>query len=533
MTRDVEPVMLSYMHVSLLVTDALIVDGTGAQKFMGSVAISQDTIVYSGPHDDTISADMTISLNGAFLSPGFIDMHGHSDLHVLRGSGMREKIAQGITTEVSGNCGMGVFPLPTEVRQGNDLAQLSADILGSYQQPWPWSTFESYASCVDACKPLTHLIVLQAHAPLRLAALHQEVNRAATESEIAQMCEMLEQSYDSGAAGFSTGLYYAPCQFAAKEELRELLQITAARDKLFAVHHRCEGDGIMASLRGVLDIALEVGVRCEISHLKVIGARSQFLVPAILDLLEAYEMAGLDIGFDQYPYTYGSTSLYSLLPPACLKIPRTELASRIKDPRQRSSIRKQMLEPDGWDSIVSLCGWDNISVVHVDGRPEMTGKRWSELADSAHCSEFDLLFDVLADLPETAVMSDITQSEDSVSTILQHRLGCFGTDALYSSEITHPRSHRAVQDLFDRYYCQLQLCEIERLVARMTSYPAQRLRLQGRGCIEPGYTADLIGFTVDASGFAIQMVITDGGPVLLDRVLTGKSTGGVLRSRIG
>lgn len=531
MTVVVEPVMLPDMHVSLLITDALIVDGTGAPKFLGSVAITGDTIIYVGPHLDTLTADKNISLDGGYLTPGLIDMHGHSDLHVLRGSAMREKIFQGITTEVCGNCGMGVFPLGETPHQRESLADLSTDILGRYRQRWPWSTFASYANCVDHSEPLTHLIGLQGHAPLRIAAMYHEVNRPATKCEVDCMCNLLHQSYDMGAAGFSTGLYYAPCQFADRAELRALLQVTSQRDRIFSVHHRWEGDGVIESLREVLDLALATSVRSEISHLKAIGKRNQQYVPAMLQLLEAYESAGLDIGFDQYPYTFGSTSLYSLLPPDCLKVPRGELSSLLRDPEQRARIRLQMLDAHDWDSIVSLCGWEDIYSVYVEGRPELTGKSWSELAASQGCSEFDLLFDVIAELPETAVMADITQSEASISLILQHRLGCFGTDALYSTEMTHPRSHRAVQDLIERHYYQLHDLTIERLVARMTSLPAKRLQLRDRGIIAQGYKADLTGFTVDASGCTIHMVITDGVPVLVESEPTGLTTGRVIRSR--
>ena len=523
--------MLSDMHVSLLITDALIVDGTGAPQFPGSVAIVDGTIVYAGPHSGTYTADAVISLAGAYLTPGFIDMHGHSDLHVLRGSAMREKLLQGITTEVFGNCGMGVFPLGTTSHQRQLLASLSTDILGSYRHPWPWSAFASYADCVDRSEPLTHLVGLQGHAPLRIAAMHQEVNRRATVNEIDCMCKLLDQSYDMGAAGFSTGLYYAPCQFADAVELRALLQVTSQRDRLFSVHHRCEGDDVMESLREVLDSALATSVRCEISHLKAIGKRNQQYVPAMLQLLEAYESAGLDIGFDHYPYTFGSTSLYSLLPPECLKLSRTSLAALMRDPEQRARIRREMLESRGWDSIVSLCGWKQISVLSVEGRPDLSGKTWTELAAAQRCSEFDLLFDVIAELPETAVMADVTQTEASLVTILQHRLGCFGTDALYSAEVTHPRSHHAVQDLIERYYQQLHVLPLERLVARMTGIPAKRLQLRDRGVIAPGYGADLTGFVVNASGCTIQMVMTDGVPVLLDGVPTGATTGSVIRSR--
>jgi N-acyl-D-aspartate/D-glutamate deacylase len=506
------------MRASYVFHHVLIADGTGAPCFAGMVAVTDHLITYVGPEQKHIIGDTEIDGRGMLLSPGFIDMHAHSDLHVLRGSGMSEKIAQGITTEVIGNCGMGVYPVPSDTQAKQALADAAADILGIYDHPWLWHDFSSYADTVDTSGVYTHLVGLQSHAPLRIAVLRNGANRRAHAQEIEQMCALLQQSYEQGAAGFSTGLYYAPCFFADRRELVSLLQVTAQYDRLFAVHHRCEGNEVENSLREVLDLAIETGVRVELSHLKAIGTKNQQKVPQLLELIESYEKQGLRVGFDQYPYTYGSTSLYSLLPPEYLQLPRQSLASALADSQNREDIRSKILHPDGWDSIVELCGWNAITILHVEGQETLNGYTLAELATRDAADPCDVLCDVLAKLPETALMTDVTQSDDSVKLILSHPLSCFGTDALYSTAILHPRSSEAVQHLFSKY----RVLPIEKMIRRMTSIPAERLQLSDRGKIAVGYLADIILM----QKAEIKFVMVDGKPVYPE---ANTARGGMIR----
>ena len=509
------------MQATILFKNAQIIDGTGSVAYNGSVAVKEDTIVAVTTEDTHIDAQQVIDLDGKVLVPGFIDMHGHSDLYVLHNPSMLEKVSQGITTEVIGNCGMGVYPLVHDPHKRTLLAQMAADILGTYTQKWPWSDFLTYKRAIDTVKCRTKVVGLQAHAPLRIAAMEGNPNRVATPNEIKQMVALLHTSYDQGAVGFSSGLYYAPCFFASEDELMALLHATAERDRLFAVHHRCEGDNVVESLREVLELALKTNVRIEISHLKAIGKRNQQYVPQMLKLLEEYQEKGLWVGFDQYPYTFGSTSLYSLLPPSFLQLPRNELMQALTDNDKRQEMRSLMESPQGWDSIVSLCGWDAISVMHIDGKEALKGKSLAVLATQYHLDPYDYLFNLLSEAPETAIMADITQSEESLQMIMDHPLGVFGTDALYSTTVRHVRSSEATRHILARYTKEMPIMPLERMIARMTKESAKRLRLADRGLITVGYKADLVvldmqkltdGESQIESG--IDMVFIDGDRVI-------------------
>ncbi|MBI9095309.1 MAG: D-aminoacylase [Sphaerochaeta sp.] len=469
--------------------NATIVDGSGHDQFVGDVAIKDDMIVKVSQGGD-IPSGMAFDATGLVLCPGFIDIHGHSDLEVLKNPAMDPKILQGITTEVAGNCGIGVYPLSDENTALHEQVQ---DILGKYS-PYAWKSFTEYEQVWSQEGSGTNMAFLQAHSPLRFLALGGNANRPATEAEVKVMCRMLEKSFREGCIGFSSGLYYAPCLFADRKELLALLHVTKKYDRLFAVHIRCEGNDVLQSIEEVLDLARLTGVRLEISHLKAIGRVNQILVPKMLAMIEHARRGGIDVLFDQYPYEYGSTSLFSLLPPHYLRLSREDLQKILKSPKERSAIKEEMQDPDGWDSLYELCGWDNISVMTLDSNKQYEGLSLTEIASLMCQGPFDSFFDLLMAEKGTALMTDITQSQDSLKRILSHPLMCFGTDALYAGDKTHPRSYQAAVHLLDKYWKQQGLLSLEVLIGKMTSEPATRLGLTDRGLIRQGYKADLVIF---------------------------------------
>lgn len=477
------------MEYDYFFRNATIVDGTGQPSFVGDVAIKDDMIMKVSPGGDLPSGTAFDATN-LVLCPGFIDIHGHSDLEVLKNPAMDPKILQGITTEVAGNCGVGVYPLSEENLALHEQVQ---DILGQYS-PFTWKSFAEYTQVWSQKGSGTNMAFLQGHSPLRYFALGGNANRPATSAEVDVMCRMLEHSFIEGCLGFSTGLYYAPCLFAGRRELLALLRVTKQYDRLFAVHLRCEGNDVLEAIEEVLDLARLTGVRLEISHLKAIGRANQLLVPKMLALLEHARMEGIDVLFDQYPYEYGSTSLFSLLPPHYLRLKREDIQEILRSPKERSAIKEKMQDPDGWDSLYELCGWDNISVITLDSNKQYEGLTLTEIASLRAQGPFDSFFDLLMTEKGTALMTDITQSQDSLKRILSHPLMCFGTDALYAGPKTHPRSYQAAIHLLDKYWKQQNLLPLELLISKMTSVPASRLGFSDRGKIMQGYKADLVIF---------------------------------------
>lgn len=466
--------------------NAEILDGSDSAPFWGDLLVESDMIQAILPPLSQVRGGYTvIDCTDKILCPGFIDMHGHSDLEVLRNPPMQPKIGQGITTEVAGNCGIGVFPCQ---RGSTFLRELCGDVLGAYPEAG-WKSFSAYT---QHWRSGTNMAFLQAHSTLRRASMEGNVNRSATDSEISKMSTFLRGSLEAGCLGMSTGLYYAPCIFSEEKELLALLKVVAEYNRLFAVHMRCEGSDILDSLKEVLSLAERTGVRLEISHLKVIGRKNQHLVDEVLSLIDHARERGLDVQFDQYPYHFGSTSLFSLLPPSYLRLPREEVQSLLMDASARTKIRSEMEHPEGWDSIAELCGWEQVSIQSLEGNRQYEMMSLSEIAREQGSDPYEVFFDILQEAKGTALMMDVTQSEDSLKKILSHPLMCFGTDALYAGALSHPRSYQSTLHLLDRYGKQETVLPLHSLIARMTGNPANRLGLKDRGFIKTGYKADLV-----------------------------------------
>lgn len=485
-----------------LLKNATIIDGNNNQEFIGSIYIKDEKIYKISKNEQIIDNSYEIiDCTNKYITPGFIDVHGHSDLQIIRSSNMKGKIQQGITTEIGGNCGIGPFPIDLNdkgiVKAIHDLTK---DVLGSYD--YNFFDFESFCTEANKNTPNTNILFFQSHTALRANAIKGNPNRVATDQEIKKMCNLLDISLTQGCIGLSTGLYYAPCLYADQKELIELLRIVKKHNKIFATHHRCEGDYIIDSIKEVINLAKITEVQLEISHLKAIGVDNQKYIDEILNLIDSAKEEGVNIGFDQYPYEYGSTSIYSLLPPEYLKLSIEKLKEALNNKKEREKIKENIKKGEGWDSIIKMCGFDNIFAMYLETQRDLENKSIRDIAQlfynkSDEDSCFDAFFDILQKEKGTALMIDITQSFESMEKILNHPLMCFGTDALYSgseesSLPTHPRSYQAAVHLIDTFYKKRKSIDLISLIYNMSGKSAKRFNIKNRGVIKEGNFADLV-----------------------------------------
>ncbi len=471
-----------------LFKNGLVIDGTGSKPVKADVLVDGETIADIADSIE-VANTQTINLEGKILCPGFMDIHAHSELEALRDPAMIHKIQQGITFDLSGNCGIGVFP-----RKLTD-APVFADILGHYNGTWNWTDFEDFQAQL---KPGINMSFLQSHSMLRMAAIEGNPNRVATAKEIEVMCSLLYEALSQGCMGLSTGLYYAPCLFANEEEIISLLKVVKKHDGLFTVHHRCEGDEILSSIDEILGYVRKTGVKLEISHLKAIGKANQDKVDTILEKIHKFREEGFDVCFDQYPYEYGSTSLFSLLPPFLLRLEKKELSQALASMKNNAQLREkaisEMMNPQGWDSIVQLCGWDNITITSLESSPENNGLTLAQAAKKLGKDPFDALFYLLAKENELALMTDVTQSTENLRKIFKDPLMHFGTDALYTGSAAHPRSANAAIHLLETMCKTSNTATYEEAICKMTSKVATRLGIKDRGQIAKGMKADIVVF---------------------------------------
>lgn len=421
-----------------------------------------------------------IDLKGEKISPEFLDFHEHSEFYSFFDPSLLWKRKQFVRASVLGNCGISVYPLV----KGKEalLEENVRSILGE----WPsldgkkiyWKDLNEFQDVLKKRGVNNRLLFLTGHSALRIAAMEGNPNREASDAEIEKMCAFLQEMIDQGSIGFSTGLYYAPCIFASRKELLSLLKVVSKNNAIFAVHIREEGNRLLESLEEVISLSKEAGCRLEISHLKAIGKKNQKKVDAALYLIENARSEGLDVMFDQYPYTYGSTSLFSLLPPDVLRLSEVDMINTLKNKNERERIKNEMLFPKNWESIAELCTFKNVFIQALGNTNEYDNLSINSIAIKQNKDPFDVFFDCLIESDGLALMKDTTTTDESIKKIYTHPLSIYASDSLYAGNSWHERSKKCTLKSLDIARDIRPFYPLSLSVHRMTGKGAMRLGLE-------------------------------------------------------
>ena len=432
--------------------------------------------------------------HGASACPEFLDFHEHSEFYSYNCPSLDAKRRQHIRGSVVGNCGISVYP----VVKGRESVLM--DSVLSTLGVWPeedgkkvmWKDLDGFKTVLKNRGVSNRLYFLTGHAALRIAAMEGNPNRPATDKEIDRMCGYLKDMIDQGSIGFSTGLYYAPCLFASEKELLSLLKVVSSTSTLFAIHIREEGNRVVESIDEAISLAQKASCRLQISHLKAVGERNQIKVPIMLYQIEKAHKNGLDVMFDQYPYTYGSTSLFSLLPPSALALTKDELMTNMKDKKWREATKYEMENSNGFESIAELCTFDNIFIQALGNTKEYDGMSISSIAKSLGKDPYDAFFDILLSSSSLAVMKDTTTNIDSLKQIYTHPLSIFASDSLYAGDNWHERSTNCVFESLSLDVKFRPKTSLYSSIARMTGRGSTRIGEQKYFTIAPGSVINLV-----------------------------------------
>lgn len=526
----------------LLFRNATLVDGSGAPLRRADVAVVGDRIAAVGPELDCSSGQI-IDADGLVLAPGFIDIHGHSDMTLFRHPLMKSKAFQGVTSEVIGNCGLGLFPL----RLGGE-AELAAYLrLHDYSLPEggiTWHDLAGYAERVDSEGLGINVAPLVGHAPLRNAVMGMN-DRAPSLDEQTRMELLLDTALRQGAWGMSSGLIYPPGSYAATDELLSLARVLARHNALYTSHIRSESDGIDAALDEALTIVRGSGARLQVSHLKAMGGSNRGRAREFLARLAAARGEGIDVGADQYPYSASATTLTAVVPQRAHAGGAAALLARLAD----SALRAE-LEAEIGREMARREGAEGIVVTGCTRNRQLSGLSVAAIAERWGCP------------PETAVVRLILEergnvgaiffsmAEADVATILADSLVAVGSDGhaltveADGHQPTHPRSYGSFPRVLGRYVREERLLPLETAIHKMTGLPASRLGFRERGLIRPGYVADLVLFDpatiADTATYAephryatgVAHLLVAGRFVIKDGSLTGERPGRVLRKNV-
>jgi N-acyl-D-amino-acid deacylase len=474
-----------------------IMDGTGNPWYAGDVAIADGRIVAIGKIPAGI-AKRVIEANGMVVAPGFIDMLGQSETALLIDNRSVSKLAQGITSEVTGEGG--------SIAPQNALTIAAAQpSLDPYHLKIDWTTLDQYWQRLAKKGTPINIGTYVGAAQVREAVLG-DVNRAPTAQELEKMKALVEQAMQQGALGISTALIYPPGHYAKTEELIELAKVAARYGGIYATHMRSEGQNEVAAVREALRIGQEAGLPVEIFHLKVSGKSRAGKMVEIVRMIQQARDRGQDVTADMYPYLAGATALASSLPPWVAEGGMDKLLARLRDPAVRQRIKTEMSSTGErtWENLYLDSGGAPGVMVASVVNPELkqyTGKTVAEIAQAQKKDPLDALMDfVLGDKGLSGALYFIASEED-LQTGLRQPWTSIGLDAnelsldgpLFEPH-THPRSFGSMPRFLGHYVRDLQLIPLEQAIRKITSLPAQREHLVGRGLIKEGFFADITIF---------------------------------------
>ena len=471
----------------LLLRGACVVDGTGRPGATGDIAITGDRIVAIGDLHD-VAAERVMAAGGLVAAPGFIDVHTHDDRALLSNPAMAAKTSQGVTTVVTGNCGISLAPL-VPMRE----MPMTFDLLGGPEW-FRYDDFDSYLADCSSKPAAVNAIALVGHSTLRFGTM-PTLDRAANQQEIGAMQERLAQAMAAGALGFSSGLYYPTSRAAPTEEVVALAKVAGAHGGLYATHMRDEGDGVEDSVEETLLIGREGGLPVLISHHKMIGPQNFGRSVQTLARIER-AMQEQRVALDVYPYVAGST----------------------------------VLDPKRCD------GRMRVMVTWSRSHPEMAGQDIDAIAKTWNCHPVEAAERLL---PAGAIYFML--DEDDVRRILAFPHTMIGSDGLPHDQHPHPRLWGAFPRVLGRYARELGLLTLEEAIRRMTSLPAAYLGLEDRGVLRSGAYADIVLLdpmqVIDRATFehpvqpadGIAMVMVNGHVVWQNGAPTSERPGRTLR----
>ena len=525
----------------LKIEGATVIDGTGRAGSRADVGIQGERIAAVGDLSRDRGARV-LNAAGRALTPGFIDMHSHSDWRLWGNRRAESKIRQGVTTEVVGNCGFS--PAPTSTAFLEEMRRFALYVPAGMD--FAWRSFGEYLRAFDREGIALNVVPLVGHGTLRVAAMGF-ARRAPTADELAAMQRMMDEAMEEGAWGLSTGLIYAPGSYATTDEIVAIAKVAARQRGFYASHIRGEGATLLDAVTEAIGVGREGDLPVQISHVKAAGRPNWGKVADALALIDAARAEGLDVTGDVYPYTASSTSLRTLLPDWVLEGGVDQMLARIEDPAVRGRIRTELEAPVTGQSLLDRIGWDNVMIAWCPARKDAEGRRIAELAAARKLDPLDAVFELLRDARGVASMILFQLDEADLRRALSHphvMIGSDGSALATSGEMSagkpHPRSYGTFPRVLGEYVREQRVLSLPEAVHKMTGLPARRLGLRDRGVIRVGARADLVLFDprriADLATFedphrypaGIEHVLVNGSIVVKDGEHTGSLPGRLL-----
>lgn len=488
----------------LVLANGRILDGCGNPWFWGDLAIRKGRIK-AVASAGTLTGMKVIDAGGRFITPGFFDIHTHSDLTILVNRLAESAVHQGITTQVIGNCGMS--PAPVNENYLDEIRRDWGRISKAPEVTWEWRSFAQYLKTLQSGGLAINLASLVGHGALRIAVMGFE-ERSPNSAELRQMQGYLCSAIESGAFGLSTGLVYPPGCFADTDEIIALCEVVAQHGGLYASHIRGERETILEAVAEAIQIGREAGVPVQISHnAPKYGAPCD--ATANLALVEEARRSGLDVTVDNDVHTDLGPALMDALPQSLLGREVAEIVSLLKNSDSRKSIRDEILldrrPAFGPAGLLKHGRWDRIKIFEAPQKRGVVGKTIETIASDQDQGPFDVYFDLIVEMGDEVYAIYDYIDEENIQIFLQHPLVMIASDGqvlaphgfLNDPPPYYPCCYGEFPGVLERYVRDEPVLSLEEAIRKMTSFPAQRLGVMDRGVLRPGAWADIVIFDLD------------------------------------
>ena len=528
----------------VVIHNAVIYDGSGEKPYPGEVAIDGDRIAYVGP-PRALKGHSEIDAHGQAVSPGFIDMMGHSEESLLIDGRAVSGLKQGVTLDIFDEMSKG--PLSPE------MARQMVEREGDLKYAVTWKTLGQYLEHLQQHGVAPNVASFVGEGEVRVNVLG-EADVAPTPEQLGTMRTLVREAMEEGALGVTTALIYAPNSYAKTAELIAMAKESARCGGIYTAHMRSEGDHIQEAVQETIEIAKSSGAPAEIHHLKLMGRENWGKLDKVVGMVNAARASGLRITADMYTYTAGGTSLDASMPPWVHDGGQEAMVARLKNPEVRAKVIAAMREqhPKDWENLFHQAGADGmliLGVKHTALKP-LIGKTIAQVAKSRGVSPEDAIVDLVIEDDAGVSTAYTFISEANIAREIVLPWVSFASDAESSApegvfllSSTHPRAYGNFARVFAKYVRDEHLMPVEKAVRKLTSLPADNLSLKDRGRLRSGAFADLVIFDPkifqDHSTYAKPMqyatgvtdVFINGALALKDGEPTGASTGRVLRGR--
>jgi N-acyl-D-amino-acid deacylase len=527
----------------VLIRRATIYDGSGGAPLVADLAVNQDKIVNIGNLQGA-KGRLEIDAQRLALAPGFINVLSWATESLIADGRSLSDIKQGITLEIFGE-GISMGPLNHPMKE--ELLRRQSDI----RFPVEWTTLGEYLQFLERRGVSPNIASFIGATTVRIHELGY-ADRAPSAAELDRMRALVAQGMREGALGLASALIYAPAFYARPEELVALAKVASSYGGMYMSHLRSESGRFLESLDELIHLSQEARIPAEVYHLKAAGQANWPKLDQAIARIEAARRSGLRISANMYTYTAAATGLDAAMPPWVQEGGNLAWAKRLTDPAIRQRVQREMRTPsDTWENFYLAAGSpDNILLVGfaTDALKPLTGKTLAQVAKARGCSPEEAAMALVVEDQSRVEAVYFLMSEENVRKQIALPWVSFGSDAPslapeepFRKSNPHPRAYGNVARLLGRYVRDEKIVGLSEAVRRLTSLPAQNLKLAGRGKLAPGYFADLVIFdpakVQDHATYeqphqyssGVLHVFVNGQHVLRDGEHTGAKPGRVLR----